>query len=338
MATRLVIQDNLWFSGKPKYANYYRNGRKMVAVTPRQGLTASADTTAKQRELRWLSRYTGPKGRGVVIAQQWIEPGHLIDRNLRRSWLPLFESSAPDGRWCIFYDPVLANLQRGLIEPGELVNYARPRVMRQFKQDLAYLRRYFDHPQYWRLHDGHPVLYVWAAFNLRNVHHAFDHARKQALYVLADVLGSRVLPPAANGITGFTLGLPGLERRRYRLPELLPTFRELWAAGAASDRDFIPAASCQYDDSAFMRARDLGEAPLQVLAASSAEVEGFLAHALEHAHEIDGDRYLFWGTLNNWAEGTTVLPTIRSGAKFRETRLGNYSFAHLESIRNVLFS
>ena len=60
MATKLIVQDNLWFTGEPQYANYYRNGRKMVAVTPRQGFTASADARAKRKELRWLFRPMGP--------------------------------------------------------------------------------------------------------------------------------------------------------------------------------------------------------------------------------------------------------------------------------------
>ena len=52
---------------------------------------------------------------------------------------------------------------------------------------------------------------------------------------------------------------------------------------------------------------------------------------------LDGTRYLVWGTLNNWAEGTTVLPTIDKGKRFPARRLGNYRFAHLEAIRKTVF-
>jgi hypothetical protein len=338
MATKLVIQDNLWFSAKPHLGNYYRNGKTMVAVSPKLGFSASADTHAKGKELTWLSRYTGEQGSGVVIAQQWHKPGNLIDRNLQGSWIELFESAAPMGRWCIFYDPILATTQRGLVAPGEPVDFARPKVMRQFKKDLNYLRPYFDHPQYWRLNDGHPVLYVWASFALRHVEKAFAHARNQALYVLADVLGTDVVPTGANGLTGFTVATPGLERRRHRLPDLMPAFRERYAAAAATGLDFIPAGSCQYDDVTFMEARGLGEEPLQVLAANVGEVEDFLELAMSFSREIDGDRYLFWGTLNNWAEGATVLPTSKRGPRFRESKLGHYRFSHLEAIRNTMFS
>lgn len=337
MATRLIIQDNLWFTGQPRLGNYFLNGKKIAAVNPRQGFTASSDTNAKAKELSWLSRYTGAKGRGIVIAQQWHKPGNLIDRNLQNSWLDLFESAAPRGKWCIFYDPLLAFSQRGLVEPGEPVDFSRPKVMRQFKKDLTYLRPYFDHPQYWRLNDGHPVLYVWASFALVNVRKAFAHARNQALYVLADVLGTDVLPENANGITGFTVAIPGLERRLHRLPDLLPTFRQLYVSASLTGYDFIPAGGCQYDDVAFLEAHGKGE-PLQVLAANTGEIEQFLDLAMLFAEEIDGDRYLFWGTLNNWAEGTTILPSAKKGPRFRQKTLGHYRFSHLEAIRNTVFS
>ncbi len=182
------------------------------------------------------------------------------------------------------------------------------------------------------------MIYVWASFALRGADKAFAHARKQGLYVLADILGSDVLPPHANGVTGFTVGIPSLERRSYRLPDLMPTFRRRYRKAAASAFDHIPAGSCQYDDTAFLAARGRGETPLQVLAANRREVERFLALALSFARPIDGTRYVFWGTLNNWAEGTSLLPTRSWGREFGTRQIGHYHFAHLEAVRNVLFS
>ncbi len=337
MDTRLVVQDNLWFTGRPWLGNYYLNGRPMVPVTPKLGFTSSSDVDAKRRELRWLNRYTGRKGRGVVIALQWHKPGNRIDRNLPSSWLPTFERISPLGKWCIFYDPILATRQRGLVKPGQPVDYARPKLFRQWKRDLEYLRPYFDHPQYWRI-GGEPVLYVWASFALRGIERVFAHARERGFYVLADVLGTDVLPPFANGITGFTVAIPTLERRRYRLPDLLRSFRRFYKAASRTSHDHIPAGSCQYDDVAFMTARGLGEPPLQILAANRREVETFLALALSFAKPIDGTRYIFWGTLNNWAEGTSLLPTRRFGPTFGTRQIGHYHFEHLQAVRNVLFS
>lgn len=336
--TRIVVQDNLWFSGWPLLGNYYLNRRPMVAVVPKLGFTASHDVRAKTRELRWLRRYTRRRGQGVVIAQQWHKPGNRIDRTLRRSWLPTFERVAPRGKWCIFYDPILATSQRGLVKPGQPVDFSRPRLMRQWRRDLEYLRPHFEHPQYWHL-DGRPVLYVWATFALKRVETAFAHARRQGLYLLADVLGTRVSPPHADGLTGFTAGLPRLDRRRYRLPDLMPTFRRHYAAAAAErPYDFIPAGSCQYDDAAFLAARGRSERALQILAANRGEIEDFLALALSFSKPIEGTRYLFWGTLNNWAEGTSLLPTRRAGAQFGTRSIGHYGFEHLAAVRNVVFS
>ena len=325
-AFRLVVQDNLWFSGRPLLGNYYLNRRPMVAVTPKLGFTASHDTRAKRRELRWLSRFTGRKGQGVVVAQQWHKPRNRIDRNLQRSWIATYERVAPRGKWCIFYDPILATSQRGLVKPGGAVDYSRPKLFRQWRRDLRYLRPYFDHPQYWRI-GGRPVLYVWASFALRGVAKAFAHADRQGLYLLADVLGSGVQPPHAHGITGFTVGIPGLDRRRYRLPDVLPTFRRLYeAADAAPD-----------DHAAFLAARGRGETPLQVLAANRGEIERFLELARSYARPIDGTRYVFWGTLNNWAEGTSRLPTRAAAQEFGTRAIGHYHFAHLQAVRNVMF-
>lgn len=336
MNRRLIVQDNLWFSGRPLLGNYYLNGRPMVAVIPKLGFTDSHDVRAKTRELRWLHRYTGGRGKGVVIAQQWHRPGNRIDRNLRRSWLSTFRRVSPRGRWCIFYDPILATGQRGLVRPGQPLDLSRPKVFRQWRSDLRYLRQYFDHPQYWRL-GGRPVIYVWAAFALRDVGRAFAHARERGLYVLADVLGSDVRPPHADGITGFTVGIPGLERQRYRLPDLMPMFRRLYTAASSTGYDFIPAGSCQYDDTAFLEARGRGERPLQILAANRQEIEAFLTLAMSFSRPIDGTRYLFWGTLNNWAEGTSLLPTRSTGAPFGSRQIGHYHFAHLEAVRNAVF-
>lgn len=338
MATRLVVQDNLWFTGPPRLGNYYLNGQPMVPVTPKLGFTDSDDVAAKTKELRWLSRYTGRRGSGVIIAQQWHNPGNRIDRNLQSSWIATFERVAPLGRWCIFYDPILATSHRGLVTPGNAVDFSRPKLFRMWRRDLRYLRQYFDHPQYWRLAGGRPVLYVWASFALRGADKAFAHARRQGLYVLADVLGSDVVPAHADGLTGFTLGIPGIERRRYRLPDLLPTFRRRYRRASATGYDHIPAGSCQYDDVAFMTARGRGEPALQILAANRREMERFLSLALSFARPIDGTRYVFWGTLNNWAEGTSLLPTRRLGPEFGTRQIGHYHFAHLQAVRNVLFS
>ena len=338
MKTRIVLQDNLWFRAAPRFSNYRLKGRSMIPVQPRLGLTASNDTAAKTQELRWLLDYTGSRGEGLVVAQEWIQPGDLVDVNLRRHWLPLFDRLAPDGRWCVFYDPILAARQRGLLPRGKRPNYQRQDLFSLWRRDLDYLGAYFRHPRYWRLR-GQPVVYVWAAFALKHGERIFELARQRDLYPLADVLGASVLPAGPRGLTGFTAALPEMPRGSYRIGELRPMYRRAYARlRAASGYDFIPAGSCQFDDSAFVRARRQGEQPLRITAGHRGEVESFLRLALSHARPIDGTRYLVWGTLNNWAEGATVLPTTSRGRRFPGRRLGHYRFAHLEAIRAAVFS
>lgn len=309
----------------------------MVPVEPRLGFTASSDLAAKTQELRWLLQYTGERGQGLVIAQEWIRPGDLVDTNLRQRWLPLFGRQAPAGRWCVFYDPILAARQRGLIGRGQRPNYARQDLFGVWRRDLGYLASYFAHPLYWRL-GGRPVVLVWATFALKNGQRIFRHARQKGIYLLADALGAAAIPELTPGLTGFTAALPDMPRRGYRLVDLLPTYRAAYERLASiRGRHFIPAGSCQFDDSAFMRARGLGEKPLRVLARHRGDVEAFLRLALGYSRPIEGTRYLVWGTLNNWAEGATVLPTASKGRRFSERRIGHYRFAHLEAIRRAVF-
>ena len=129
-----------------------------------------------------------------------------------------------------------------------------------------------------------------------------------------------------------------VRRASYRLIDMLPTYRQAYERlSSLKGRHFIPAGSCQFDDSAFMRARGRGEKPLRILARDRADVEAFLRLALSYSRPIEGTRYLAWGTLNNWAEGTTVLPTANRGRRFSTRRIGHYRFAHLEALRRVAF-
>ena len=183
------------------------------------------------------------------------------------------------------------------------------------------------------------MIYVWAAFAMENVGPAFQFARNRGLYILADVLGTTsVAPPHANGLTGFSVGMNGLPRTRHRLRPVISAFKQAYDLATAHEGyDFIPAGSCQYDDEKFMRARGRGETPLQVLAKDVSEIELFMQLALDYSRPINGTRYVMWGTLNNWAEGTTILPTKNSGPKFRTAKIGHYRFEHLKALKKVIF-
>lgn len=328
---RVMLQDNLWFTGPPGFANYERNGQSMIPVEPLLGRTASSDAGVKEQELQWLLRYTGRTGTGLVVAQEWIKPDHRIEENLPL-FLEVFGRHARQGRWCIFYDPVLAFRQRGFAN-GPPFDLSTPELLQLWREDLTYLERHFEHPKYHRI-GGRPVLYVWAVHGgVFNADTAFREADAQGIYVLGDVFGGPHDPQGMSGATGFVSVLPGRGGGDIRLvDEALPQLEEEYDRWAG--RDLIPAGSLQYDDTVFQRALGGGGAPpTRILASSRQQVEFFL-NRLEARAEIG---HLFLGTANNWAEGTTVLPTVRGGQRFRLDRLGNYNFEHLQAIRNAIF-
>ncbi len=331
---RVVVQDNLWFSGPPGYANYVLNGRPMIPVEPLLGRTGSSDATAKSQELQWLLRYTGRGGTGLVVSQEWIRPGDEIDRNLG-PWLALFERHGRRAKWCVFYDPVLAVKQRGL---GQAIpfDFSSPELLAMWRSDLDYLERYFRRPKYWQL-AGRPVLYVWAVHGgIVNAESAFAEADDRGLYVLGDVLGGRKEPPHMRGVTGFVSAVPGIVKPgdRREMAELLPELEREFGYWASRGFDFYPAASLQYDDTDFQLALGSdGQAPVRLLAQSRDELRATL-RALRRSALSD---VVVLGTANGWAEGTTCLPTARNGPEFGGVRIGHYRFAHLEEIGTVLF-
>ena len=333
---RLIVQDNLWFRGPPHLNNYELEGRTMIPVEPLLGRTDSSDAAAKLQELQWLLRYTGRTGSGLIVAQEWIRPHDLIDTNLE-GWVDLFARHAGRARWLIFYDLVLAVRQRGL-GPAPPVDLGKPEILDLWRRDLDYFaQRFFDSPRYWR-RDGRPVVYVWALYGLERFEQAFSEARARGIYLLGDVLGSRLEPGAVGGVTGFVSALPGRIPRQRDYGEFvdeLTTELDAWSQRADRRRlDFVPAASLQYDDTEFQEALgDRGRPPTRIAARGRADLRTTLTRLASFA---DGQE-VFLGTANNWAEGTTCLPTTRSGARFRAPRIGHYRYEHLEAIREVLF-
>lgn len=331
---RVVVQDNLWFSGPPGFANYVLHGRNMIPFEPLLGRTDSADPAVKSQELQWLLRYTGRRGTGLVVSQEWIKPGDRVDRNLDL-WLPLFERHARKARWCIFYDPVLAVRQRGLGD--ELpIDFSRSDLLEMWRSDLDHLERHFSSAKYWKL-DGRPVLYVWAVHGgIDNADAAFTEADGRGLYVLGDVLGGRREPRGMRGVTGFVAAVPGIvgPGDQRRTDELMPELEREFQFWSGRGYDFFPAASFQYDDTEFQAALgSAGQAPVRLLARDRED----LSHTLETLRRNASSGAVVLGTANGWAEGTTCLPTARSGPEFGGERIGHYHFAHLEVLQQHLF-
>jgi hypothetical protein len=261
-----------------------------------------------------------------------------------------------DALWNIFYDPVLAAIARGLIQAPP-INFQNPAVTKMWEGDLQYIRKlYFQHRQYWKI-NGKPVLYIWNIPALSGADDAFAKARKSGIYLLGDALHSQVnsflyldsLPPM-DCITGFLVVIDALAFAEKTIGEVVSMFSALYndwnRETEKRNMGFMPAGSCQYDDTEF--AALIAKAPTRILAKNRSEVEDYLAAALAEAKEVGGTRYIFWGTSNNWAEGTTLLPTklVPASQQFyvnkvfkgkRVRRIGEYGFEHLNAVKTILF-
>lgn len=355
---RVITQDNLWFSSEPQLGNYELNGLPMIPFTPLLGLTASSDIRVKKQELQWLLRYTGRNGSGLVISQEWIAPGDLVDDNLRNTFLPVLDQYGRQTQWNIFYDPVLAALQRGLATAPP-IDFGLPAIRQMWESDLQYFRdNYFSHPKYWKI-NTEPVLYVWNVGNgITNPDAAFQSAMNSGVYILADVQSLRIndagfraqLPPM-DGATGF-LVVTQDPWTNTTIGAVVPQFAGMFSSWnthmAARGVDFIPAASAEYDDTEFKIASGASPngntEPLRILATTVWEVDDLLATARDAANPVFGVNYVFWGTANGWAEGTTILPTTSEAGQYYicegspcTRRIGDYGFTKLESLHRVLF-
>jgi hypothetical protein len=164
--------------------------------------------------------------------------------------------------------------------------------------------------------------------------------KERAIYTMVDVQGTDVVPAYVDCLTGFTLVTPGTPKTRHSLQTHLHWYRQelgkMRERATQAGRDWIPGGSCQYDDSAFMEARGRNEAPTQVLASDRREIDRTLRVAWSHSPNILGNQYILWGTMNNWAEGTTVLPTKRRSPQYSGHELGHYGFGHLRALRDSL--
>jgi len=338
-ALSIIAQENLWFS-EPRRGgiNYMVDGQLILPFEPLLGLTASSNRPAKMQEMQWFFRYTGQTSRNAIFSVEWLAPRDLVDRNLRKTFLPLIEQT--EARWNIFYDPVLASVWRGH-GPGP-VDFSRPEIRQMFQDDLVYLRSlYFDHPNYWRIR-GKPVLHVWAAAELvRNADDLFEAARASGIYICGDVFGQSGSEPPLDCRTGFTAATPGVvaRSRRRTVQDVLPTFESYFEHDGG--KDLIPAFSFQYDDERFRTSLGLGGTAIQILAEGRQDLCDWVNLADRYAEPIDGTRYIWVGTLNGWAEATSIYPTERGSAEFwsPDTSRGvqPYHYAKLEEMQHHLF-
>ncbi len=337
---KIITQHNLWFTAKG--ANYRIGDVDMIPVEPALGRTDSSDQASHEAELGTMREHLGRSGKRLIIAQQWIRPDDRIDKNLRSAWLPALEANGRKARWMIFYDSKLALMQRGF-PPTETL--ATPDGLQLWKEDIEYFRRnYFDHPNYLHI-DGRPAIYVWALHGIWGDSGVpYDWARDNGVFVMGDVFGRAdgIVPGGVEITTGFVSALPGgpggtVEYRDAlsRLVSQWTHYAEFWPT--------VPAASLQYDDAQFQKALEASGRPsmaaTQILAGGLTDLSDMLEAmklgAMVNPHPDLGPS-IFLGTMNNWAEGTTLLPTVSSDNPFPGDRIGNYGFEHLRAVGRIL--
>lgn len=336
----IIGQENLWFTELRRGGlNYRFDGKLILPFRPLLGLTASAASVPKLQEMQWFFRYTGQTSRNAVFSVEWFAPRDLVDRNLRKTLIPLLEQT--EARFNIFYDPALASVWRG--HGPAPVDFSRPEIRQMFQDDMVFLRdKYFDHPNYWRI-DGKPVLHVWGARELvDNADELFSEARASGVYICGDVFGQTGDEPPLDCRTGFTAATPQIvsRSRNQSVKQVLPDFERYYQSNA-DDFDLIPAFSFQYDDVKFRTQIGTGGTAIQILAEGRDDLRAWLDLADRYSKPIDGERYIWVGTLNGWAESTTIYPTEKGAKEFWRAgdppKVEPYHFAALEVIQRHLF-
>lgn len=185
-------------------------------------------------------------------------------------------------------------------------------------------------------------MHVWAAKELvRNADDLFAAAIKSGIYICGDVFGQVGEEPPLDCRTGFTAATPDIvgRGRTQSVREVLSAFQGYYEE--PTEKDMIPAFSFQYDDVSFRTTLGLGGTAIQILAQGRNDLKSWLRLADRHSEPIDGTRYVWVGTLNGWAEATSIYPTEKGDAEFwREgdpLTVQPYHYAKLEELQRELF-
>jgi hypothetical protein len=260
-------------------------------------------------------------------------------------------------RWVIFYD---FNLRMHYFEDqgydiSRTPNFNQEIVQETFVNDfIHFATKYFDHPQYLKI-DDRPVVYIWATHGFRgNPTQAILEARQQVaelgydVYIVGDEVCYGCFNPVNASLydatTTFTFLIPGIDLSiqqdvgdAARTTDIAFSWWQDQIAGRkVTGREetvnFQPGWAPQYDESYW-----IDNNPIYVPATSKDQVIQIAEVAKNYAQPAGEDKVkLIWlNTWNNWAETTTVEPTIDQGPKYPA---GNYGFDMLEVVKEVFGS
>ena len=348
----VVAQLNLWYFGTGCYGgfeDYDCEGNSVVSITPLQGLYRSRDPEVIKNQINWAVDY------GVdAFSIEWVsprdQPGSL-EENMDDHLL-----IAPDiekVRWCIFYD---FNLRLGWMghDISDGIDFDNTVVADTFISDFIHFgNKYLNHPQYLNV-DGRPIIYIW---NTGGFIGAFDQILKKTrdslstmgydIFVAGDEITKFGFDPnhasLFDAVTTFTMLIgdtgpfANMDSAASGVNEVFQIWQEQIQGVKVQNREeqliLQPAWAPQYKDSLFRLHNDMGEGAY-VPAESKEQVIHMAEVARSYANPEgkEAEKIVWLNTYNNWAETTTIEPTIASGPKYPA---GNYQFDMLEVVAEV---
>jgi len=350
----VIAQLNLWYFGSGCYGGFEAfdcSGKRTTPFEPALGHTyVSSDPHVIQQQIDWAADY------GVdAFSLEWTTP-----REVSGSLEEIIDDAflrAPNLdriRWAIFYDLVLRILQT----PGLSVDLSRgmdfddPDVYNTFVADFDHFaRKYFGESHYLSI-DERPVVYIWGTWNATGrFAEAFQEARQKTaaqgynVYIVGDIIRADVfddeLASVYDANTNFTFLMPGISTWPQDVGQAAAVqgdvfekwqseIQGLKVAGRQENVSLQPGWAPQYDD----RLRGSDGQNIYVPAMSKDQVIAMAEVARKYAQPVGSQSWkLIWiNTWNNWAEATTIEPTIDRGPKYPA---GNYRFDMLEIVRDV---
>jgi hypothetical protein len=347
----VVAQLNLWYFGEGCYGgfeDYDCDGNSVVSVTPLQGLYYSSDSDVIKNQINWAVDY------GVdAFSIEWVSPRYQpgsLEKNMDEHFLtsPYINKI----RWCIFYDFNL-RLNWAGYDITDGINFDNLAIADTLLSDFIYFgKKYFNHPQYLYV-DGRPLIYIWNAY----FDGAFENVLKQArdsllkmgydIFVAGDVISGDYFNPSYVSLfdanTTFTMligGTPPFENMAAAAEGVDDVFqfwksniKDLKVKNRNENVILQPAWSPQYKDSLFILNNNMGE-PTYIPAENKDQVIRMAEVARSYASPMgkEAEKIVWLNTFNNWAETTTIEPTIASGPKYPA---GNYQFDFLEVVKEV---
>jgi len=347
----VIAQLNLWYFGSGCNGGFEAfdcSGKRTTPFTPALGFTyTSSDPSVIRQQIDWAADY------GVdAFSLEWTTPrgvGNSLENNIDDAFLKAPNLSRI--RWCIFYDTALRIMQDPSLSFANGTNFDDPKIYNAFVSDFDHFAaKYFNQPQYLKI-DGRPVINIYVSWQFTgNFQGAIRDARARAaargfdVYMVGEEMrADHFLPKHIqyfDAATSFNFATPGVPDQPDMGKEavVLDQFFRKWkdeikdikVFGRSETVGLEPSFGAQEDSRLFAPPSN----QIYVPALSKDQVTAMAEVARDDAVPVGSlNQKLIWvNTWNDWAEATTIEPTITQGSKYPA---GNYGFDFLEVMRDV---